>query len=367
MEIRGAPRARGRQFGEACREQVRGYAEALLSVLVGEAALRALDDGARSGSGVGRAVTPEDLYARALTFLPAFEGFAPHLVEEIRGIAEGARVPFAAALLVNVRAEVAGVRDGVAGVAGARGATEGCTAIGVAAPASGTVLVGQNQDQAPEMEEFGVVLLERPDNGPAALMATFGGLVGYPGVNGAGVAFFQNSLANGVWRHALPHYPLKRVLLEQSSAEGCLEVFDRAKLASCGNVLVGDRSGRLLDVEATPDGYAVLEGEDGILVHTNHFQSARYAPEERLLESLPDSAARLDRMRGLLRADHGRITLETVKRCLRDHDGRETAICRHEPERPMKTIASIIAEPEHGRLHVARGNPCETEYEVYRL
>ena len=369
VEIRGGPRERGRQFGEACRDQVRGYAAALLAVLVGEAELRALPEGegAGSGSGDGMALTPEDLYSRALTFLPAFEAFAPHLVEEIRGIADGAGVSFAAALLVNVRAEVAGVRGGSAGTAGVRGVTEGCTAIGVTSPAAATVLLGQNQDQAPEMEELGVVLLVRPDEGPAALMATFGGLVGYPGVNGAGVAFFQNALANGVWRHALPHYPLKRVLLEQSSTEGCLEVFDRAQLASCGNVLVGDRSGRLLDVEATPDGYAVLEADDGILVHTNHFQSARYAPEERLLESLPDSAVRLERMRRLLRTEHGGITLETVKRCLRDHDGEATAKCRHEPARPMKTIASIIAEPEHGRLHVARGNPCESDYAVYSL
>jgi isopenicillin-N N-acyltransferase like protein len=264
-------------------------------------------------------------------------------------------VPFAAALLVNVRAEVAGVRD------------EGCTAIGVAAPAAGTVFVAQNQDQSPEMEELGVVLLVRPDDGPPALMATFGGLVGYPGVNGDGVAFVQNALANGVWRHALPHYPLKRALLEQSSAEACLGVFDRTQLASCGNALIGDKSGRLVDVEATPDGYAVVEAEDGILVHTNHFQSARYAPQERLLDSLPDSAARLARMREQLRASHGRITLDTVKSALRDHAGGEPAICRHEPGRPMKTIASIIAEPEHGRLHVARGNPCETEYTTYAL
>ena len=352
VEIRGGARERGRQFGEACREQIRAYPETLRRVLVGEASLRALE---KRSDGSARELTEENLYARAMTFLPAFEAFAPHLVEQIRGIAEGAGVPLAAAMLVTVRAEVAGVGD------------EGCTSIGVAAPASSTVFVGQNQDQSPEMEELGVVLLDRPDDGPPALMVTFGGLVGYPGVNGDGVAFFQNALANGVWRHALPHYPLKRVLLEQSSAEACLGVFDRARLASCGNALIGDKSGRLLDVEATPDGYAVLEDEDGLLVHTNHFQSARYIPEERLLESLPDSAARLERMRRLLRAQHGHVTLDTVKRALRDHDGGPQAICRHEPDRPMKTIASIIAEPEPGRLHVTRGNPCETEYVVYSL
>jgi isopenicillin-N N-acyltransferase-like protein len=229
------------------------------------------------------------------------------------------------------------------------------------------VYVGQNQDQSPEMEGFGIVLKVRPDEGPPALMATFGGLVGYPGVNGDGVAFAQNALANGVWRHALPHYPLKRVFLEQSSVEGCVEAIGRARVASCANTMLGDASGRLLDVESTPDGYETVEPDDGVLVHTNHFRSERYAPEERLLQSLPDSAARLARMTALLETERGRIDLETIKRCLRDHDGGEAAICRHEPGRPMKTIASIIAEPQHGRLHVSKGNPCANEYVTYAL
>jgi isopenicillin-N N-acyltransferase-like protein len=364
IEVRGAPRERGRQHGEACREQVRAYAETLRRVLAGEAHLRGLDAGRPAAA---PALSVGELYERALTFVPFFEAFAPRLVEEIRGIAEGAGVPFAAALLVNVRAEVAGVRGAARGAA--RGANDGCTAFAAAgaATAGGAVLLGQNQDQAPDMEALGVVLKVRPDDGPPALMATFGGLVGYPGVNGEGVACFQNALSSGVWRHALPHYPLKRVLLAQPAVAACLGVFDRAALASCGNVVLGDRSGHLLDVEATPDGYAVLEPADGLLVHTNHFQSARYRPHEKLLSSLPDSAARLERMTSLLREAHGRITLDTIKQSLRDHDGGAAGICRHEPQRPMKTIASIIAEPEHGRLHVARGNPCEREYVVYSL
>ena len=125
-----------------------------------------------------------------------------------------------------------------------------------------------------------------------------------------------------------------------------------------------------MDVESTPDGYEVLESERDVVVHTNHFRSPRFSPQERLLDSLPDSPSRSERMRALLLAEHGRITLETVKRCLRDHsgpEGPEGAICRHEPQRPMKTIASIIAEPDAGRLHVTRGNPCAGEYTTYSL
>jgi isopenicillin-N N-acyltransferase like protein len=366
VEIRGRPRERGRQLGEACREQVRAYPEALRRVLGAEAGLRALPagDGADGPPEAGPQGGPSvaDLEARAVTFLPAFEAFAPHLVEEIRGIAEGAGVAFATALLVNVRAEVAGVRVGSVQV-------EGCTAFaaGRGATARGDILIGQNQDQAPEMEAFGVVVRVRPDDGPPVVMATFGGLVGYPGLNGEGVAHVQNALANGAWRHALPHYPLKRVLLEQGSVAGCLGVFDRAPLASCGNYVLADGRGRIVDVESTPDGYAVLEPEGGLLVHANHFRSDRFRPQERLLGSLPDSAPRTERLQALLAARRGAITLHTVQQALRDHEGGETAICRHEPGRPMQTIASIIAEPGQGRLHVARGNPCQRDYVTYSV
>jgi len=363
--VRGGPRERGRQHGEACRTQIRAYAGTLLRVLRGEASLRGLD-------AAGDELTRDELYARSLTFLPAFEAFAPHLVEEIRGIAEGADVPFAAALLVNVRAEVAGLtRNAVTAVGPVVAGTvgEGCTsvAIGREATLGGDLLLGQNQDQDPAMEALGIVLRVRPDGAPPVIMATFAGLVGYPGLSGAGVAQFQNSLSNGVWRHALPHYPVKRALYEHQDLEEGLRVFERARVASCANYLLGDRTGRLVDVEVTPDGYALLGPEDGILVHTNHFRSDRFRAEEQLLQTLPDSAHRLARMTGLLSAVRGRITLEHVKDAFRDHDGGHAAIFRHEPERPMKTIASVIAEPDQGRLHVARGNPCENDYVAYSV
>lgn len=377
FEIRGAPRELGRQHGEACREQIHTYADTLLRVLAGEAALRSLT----TAGGDTRGPSTADLYTRALYFLPHFEAYAPHLVEEIHGIAEGANVPFAAALLVNVRAEVAGItganepniRTAPNGAVSpetsvpAFGGEAGCTAIAVGreAASGGALFLGQNQDQAPEMEALGVVLRVRPDDGSPLLMATFGGLIGYPGLNAHGVASFQNALSDGGWRLALPHYPLKRVLLEQRTLDGCLDAIGRAPLASAGNYVLGDGSGRLADVETTSSGFDVLPPEEGIIAHSNHFCSPRYRSAERLLESLPDSAPRLERMRALLHANHGRITLGTVKTALRDHAGGATAICRHEPDRPLKSIMSIIAEPDTGRLHVARGNPCESEYTAY--
>jgi isopenicillin-N N-acyltransferase like protein len=353
VTVRGDAHERGYQHGQQCGDLIARYPEVLRSALRLEASWRGLT--------VPTLPSREELLARAMTFLPQLTAFAPHLVEEVRGIAEGARLSFAEALLVNVRGEVMGV------TLPALAPVEGCTAfaIGRGATADGGVLAGQNLDQMPTNQELLIVLRVEPDAGPALLMCTFAGLVGYMGLNSAGLTAFQNQLSTPVWRgSAMPHYFMKRVLLEQTDLAGCRAVFARAPLCSSGNYVLADRAG-LLDVEATPDGFATIEPEDDILVHTNHFCHPSLTPSEALLPRLPDSACRLPRMRALIRERRGHLTVPVMQALLADHDGAPAAICRHEPT--TATIASLVAEPDHGRLHVALGNPCETPFVTYSL
>lgn len=351
IEVRGDPYSRGRQHGRACGDLIRRYPDVLLEVLRDEAQLRALDP-----------TLPlprrHELIERAMHFLPAYEAFAPHLVEELRGIADGARLPLADVLLVNVRAEIMGLPavDG------------GCTAFaaGPSATANGSVLSGQTLDQHPLNRDLMVVLHIEPDEGPAILMCTFAGLLGYPGINSVGVSFFQNALSTRVWRgESMPHYFLRRVVLEQSGIEGCLTATRKAPVCSSANYLLTGESGGMMDIEVTPAGVEILEAEDDILVHTNHFQSPKLKPEEALLQNYPDSAERAPRMEALLRARHGRITIDDVKSALADHRGEPAAICHHRPDN--QTIAAIIAEPSQGRLHIAAGQACCNGFVSYEV
>jgi len=198
------------------------------------------------------------------------------------------------------------------------------------------------------------------------LMCSFAGLVGYPGINEAGVSVFQNALSTRSWRgDAMPHYFMKRVLLEQADVAACAAVLGKARVCSSGNYVLTDRRGTLRDVELTPDRLAVLEAEDDIVVHANHFQSPTLVPEEALLPHIPDSAHRSPRMAALLAARRGRITVADLKASLADHEGSPAAICRHQPN--IRTIAAIVAEPDQGRLHVAPGLACETGFATYSL
>jgi isopenicillin-N N-acyltransferase-like protein len=244
---------------------------------------------------------------------------------------------------------------------------DGCTAfaLGRTATAGGEIVAGQNLDQDPANADLLIMLRVEPEDAPAALMCTFAGLVGYPGINAAGIAVFQNALSTSVWRpEAMPHYLLKRVLLEQETLAGCLDVLRRARLCSSTSYVLADRDA-VLAVETTPDGVAVVGPTDDVVVHANHFADRLLAQDDALLSGMPDSPCRASRLEALIGQSRGGLTARTMMGMLADHDGYPASICRHEPH--MRSIASLVAEPDEGRLHVSVGNPCQHAAVAYQL
>jgi isopenicillin-N N-acyltransferase-like protein len=362
VSVRGGPYERGVLHGRQCGALIARYADTLLQTIRQEGAWRALP--------IDPSLDRASILARCLAFLPQYEAFAPHLVEEMRGIADGAKLDFAEVLLVNVRAEVMGIRSTVSAERASYGwaaPADGCTAfaLGRNATADGETIAGQNLDQGPANAELLIMLRVEPDDSPAALMCTFAGLVGYPGINTAGVAFFQNALSTSGWRaQGMPHYLLKRVLLEQETLAGCLDVLRRARLCSSTSYVLADRDA-VLAVETTPDGIAAVTPVDDVVVHANHFADAELARDDALLPGLPDSACRASRLAALIARSPERPDASAMLRMLSDHDGYPKSICRHEPG--FETIASLVAEPAHGRLHVALGNPCQHAAVTYSV
>jgi len=247
----------------------------------------------------------------------------------------------------------------------------GCTAFaaGRDATADGGILIAQNQDQGQVMREFVAIVRIEPDKGPRMLMASFGGLLAYGGINAAGIGMMQNSLANSVWRFGLPHYPLKRAFMQQESIAGCLAVLEKAQLGSCGNYVLCDRDG-IVDLETTPDGFAVLRDEQGCIAHSNNFIDGRLAADDTLVQTLTDSPVRYRRMSRLLQEKRGAITLDDAKAWLSDHDHYPNGICRHaDPSdtTALTTMYALICEPDKGLLHIADGNPCTSPFHTYSL
>jgi isopenicillin-N N-acyltransferase-like protein len=297
-----------------------------------------------------------ELGHNALAFLPLIEQLSPALVEEIRGLAAGANIPFEEALLCQTRGATAQAQP------------EGCTAFSLTgtATATGHPLAGQNQDLPPEFSDLGIVLHLKPNDGrPRAITFTFAGQLGYMGMNQNGIAHFANGLGNAPWQMGLPHYPLKRVLLEKRTVAECIELLKEFRLCSPGNMVFCDGQGAIADVEIRPEGIALYEDEHpDRRLHTNHYITPEFAPHETY--DLEDSCPRLERIRQLVQTHWGKITVDTLKTILADHHNDPGAICRH-GGKGIHSIAGYIAEPEKNLFHVRRGHGCIGTWKAYEV
>lgn len=333
---RGTHRELGRQHGEQAALRIRAHVESIRS---------------------GQKLSPERLRRVASRFQPLFERYCPHLLEEMRGLAEGAGIAFEDAMACNIRGELGSAR------------AEGCTAyvIGREGMAERQVVAGQNSDMGRDGISLAYVLHLQPQGKPDVLIWTFGGMLGYHGMNSAGVAHFSNALGGGPRsQFGMPEYVYERMMLECRSLEQVLELLRKMPLASNENFILCDGEGNIADVEATPAGLEILRDQgDGYLVHANHFLCQRYATAENLKRSLADSFPRQDRMKSLIKSRYGSIKVDDIKGFLGDHSGYPVSICRH--DRGMCTVASLISEPARRRMHVALGNPCQQRYVTHSM
>ena len=298
----------------------------------------------------------EVLCRNAMVFEPLLRNAHAGLAEEVRGLAEGAGITLEEAMLCQVRAEAAQAIGG------------GCTAFALKGEATdqGILLAGQNQDLETEYADVAILLRVKPTDGrPRALVFTFAGQLGYAGMNEYGVCNFTNALYNYTWQPGLSQYMLSRMMLESHSVEEAVEVYRSHRACSAANKIVCDGEGEIASVEVRPEAVELFtDDHPDWLVHTNRYLTDKFAGYEDGF--LPDSPPRLARMRFLLKEQWGRITVDTLKAILADHEGDPAAICRH-GDRNMHSVSGYIAEPENRVFHVRHGHCCLGTWCAYEV
>jgi len=86
------------------------------------------------------------------------------------------------------------------------------------------------------------------------LMWTFG-MLGYHGMNSAGVAHFESASGGGPDnRFGIPHYPVERMMLECDRLDRATDLLRTMSLASNANSVLCDGQGSIADVEGTTAG-----------------------------------------------------------------------------------------------------------------
>lgn len=380
LTIVGAPYERGRQYGAAVTHlidhSIASYARLF-------AYRRGMDWAASQEA------------ARA--YLPVLREVAPDLLEEMRGIADGAGKQLGEILALNVRTELmAGIGQGVvhpgwpaararnlaAGVpahpddgvaAGARPVDDGeCTTAAAqpAATAGGTTVLAQTWDWQGDQRGACVLLRVRAPGEPEILTMTEAGMVAKVGLNGAGVAVGLNllrSLADGR-EVGMPVHVLLRKMLQAPSFAAARAMADMAPAAGSSCITLAGAAGELVSLEISPAGVAEVPADGGLLAHANHCLDAGAAGGECAIDpATTTTRERHSRALELLQAGRGRLEIADFQAILRDHDGDPRCICRHPDPRlaPVdrgESVCGIVIDLGARVMYVAPDVPCTVAF-----
>ena len=279
----------------------------------------------------------------------------PWIVEELDGAAAGAGLDplavFAASIEELTPAE----------------ASTGCSDLVVtgARTADGHLLVGHTNDLYAEDEE-GIVAIEWRVPGEPVVFTLGSGPWISVGWNDAGLSVTGNEVSPNDERVGIPRLLQVRDVLARRTLPQAVDASLHPARASAYNWVLAHADGAAANVEASATGAGTDEpGDDGFLVHTNHYARDDMRPFEQAGD-YESSCARLDRARQLAVGDG--FTVESLREALSDHENGENAICRHAVEpQAVKTVFWCVADVTAGEITYGRGNPCDSEAQVYKF
>lgn len=352
LEFAGTPAQVGEAHGEAMREVIGEHAEEHHAWLLANAAVR---------------LDAESLQALWASRLAANQVAAPELVEEMRGIARGADVPFERIFLLNSLLDVGSLRyfGCVAGMLA-------CTSFALPEEArTGAPLIGQTYDLPAFRQRYGFVARIRPVDGPRQLVFSLAGMVGCAGLNEAGIGVVINYLSSRDGQPGKLHAVIVREVLAARNLADAVTAPVAGARAGGSHYLVADEEGTAVGVETTATQHALFFADGQPYGHTNHYLADSLKPLEVIRpESIGSSIARYGALRRALQRPN--LTREALKAITASHDAFPRSICAHgqaqqDPHQRVRTIAGLLISLRERTLEICRGCPCEGEYRTIAL
>jgi isopenicillin-N N-acyltransferase-like protein len=241
-----------------------------------------------------------------------------------------------------------------------------CTDIAAlpALTADGHLLVGHNNDLSAGDENDVVAIEWKVEGEPTTFTLGLGPWISV-GWNEAGLSITGNEVAPKDEGIGIPRLlQVRDVLTRTTLTEATRAILHPARassynwVAAQGDVVVS------IEGSATTSG-AIAPAEDGTLAHTNHYVHPEMVDYEASASS-EGSSARLQRARELLTDSLDEpVTRTRLREILSDHESAES-LCRHGSSAgDSQTAFWCIADVTARTIMYGRGNPCDSEAQLY--
>jgi isopenicillin-N N-acyltransferase-like protein len=307
------------------------------------------------------------------TFREVTREYKSSIADMIEGVAEGSGNRPEHVFALNARTEIIYSTVPSAVPSG----DEECTSLAVlpSRTASGHTLLATNWDWHPEQSEVTLLFATQDEDGFSVLTLAEAGMLAKNGLNSAGLGLCANLLSSDrdVGGEGVPYHVLLRGVLESKTMADATRAALNHPRVSSGNFLIADSGGEAIDLEAVPGDFGYLVPQDGLVAHSNHFLAEVPVYDRKKAQSAL-TLIRPERVRHLLEEalQSKAVSEEDIRNVLRDHYSYPNGICRHVDERDPEhericTVYSITMDLHDGAFSIAKGQPCEHEYETVRL
>ncbi len=287
----------------------------------------------------------------------------PDILDELNGIAEGANVPFEEVWTLNCFEALTDSQEH----------SPSCTTLAVRddQTENGHVLLAHNEDWLNLDQDTLYLVHAKSKEGPGFLGLTYGPLLVNIGFNAEGIGVGIDSVYSTDIRSGVPRIIYSRAVLGAKTMADALRACIPKRRGAGYHFLLADATGSLFSVETSALQHEIMDGEQGWLVHTNHYLSPKLKATEKE-RTYANSHVRLQRATRLLRDRLGSMTIDDLQQLLRDHANHPDSICAHpDPTLPLhdnfQTLASLIMDLTERVLWVAKGPPCQGEFHSFQL
>ena len=230
--------------------------------------------------------------------------------------------------------------------------------------ANGHLLVAHTNDLYAEDESAIVAIEWRIPEQPTVFTLGLGPWISV-GWNDAGLSVTGNEVSPNDERVGIPRLLQVRDVLARRTLGEAVDASLHPARSSAYNWVLAHADGSAANVEASATSAATDGPRNGAIVHTNHYAREEMQPFERTGD-YGGSCTRLERAAEL--SQGGGFTVELLRAALSDHENAPSSICRHgEEPKTVKTVFWCVADVTAGEITYGRGNPCDSEAQVYRF
>jgi len=272
----------------------------------------------------------------------------PELLEEIRGVAEGAQLPYNSILLETAYPFTART-------------SSNCTIIS----ASGTVttnrmtIVGRNYDFLLDFRKCNQLRIARKDTGFSFVGGTITMLGVEEGLNNAGLFIGDAGwepkelpLSRGLSSRQVMQLVLENCASVDTAIDFILKTPKFANNAGTCYLLADKREAIVMEMGLTKS--CLRESEEGMLVASNVFLTPI---AEQIKPPEPTAFIRYDFARKHLHENKGKVDNKFMRELLSDHS---IPMCAHNE---INTLRSVMAKTNEKKMQIADGHPCTSKFE----